>query len=109
VQEDTTHEQININKSDAIEIIRANQAALEQYQVRAMFLFGSVAREDVQPGSDVDILVDFEPDARIGLFTFVRMQRLLSQLLGCPVDLVTRDAIHPALRDRILREAIHVV
>ena len=99
----------HMNKSNAIEIIRANQAALKQYHVRAMFLFGSVTRDDVQPGSDVDILVDFEPDARIGLFTFVRMQHLLSRLLGCPVDLVTRDAIHPALKDRILREAIHVI
>ncbi len=98
-----------MNKSRAIDIIRANQEALQQFHVRAMFLFGSVARDDFRHGSDVDILVDFEPDARIGLFTFVRMQQFLSGLLGCPVDLVTRDAIHPVLKDSILRETVHVV
>ncbi|MBA3966751.1 MAG: nucleotidyltransferase domain-containing protein, partial [Nitrospirales bacterium] len=55
---------------------------------------------------DVDILVDFERDADVGLFTFARLQRKLSQILGRPVDLVTPDAPHPVLKDRILEEAV---
>jgi hypothetical protein len=56
----------------------------------------------------VDLLVEFKPEARIGLFTFVHLKDVLSDLLGCSVDLVTRDALHPALRDAILEEALDV-
>jgi len=51
-------------------------------------------------------LVEF--NRRIGLLHFVRVQRYFETLLGCTVDLVTRDALHPALRDRILEEAVDV-
>jgi uncharacterized protein len=56
----------------------------------------------------VDILVEFDPDARIGLFEFVGLKNALSGLLGVPVDLATPDALHPALKEDILREAHHV-
>ena len=48
-----------------------------------------------------------EPDAPIGLFEFARLRRRLSELVGREVDLVTRDAIRPEMRDEILREAVH--
>jgi predicted nucleotidyltransferase len=57
--------------------------------------------------SDIDILVDFEPDARIGIFEFIRLKRDLSELLHCEVDLATRDSLHKALRKDILNEAVH--
>jgi len=55
----------------------------------------------------VDILVEFEPTAHIGLFAFARLQRRLEDILGRPVDLATQDALHKALKERILKEAIH--
>jgi predicted nucleotidyltransferase len=72
--------------------------------VRSLAIFGSVARGQAAPGSDVDLLVEF--DRPIGLFHFFRVQRRLEQILGCPVDLVMRDAVKPQLRDRIFGEAI---
>lgn len=72
--------------------------------VRSLEIFGSVARGEAAPGSDVDMLVQF--DRAIGLFHFFRVQRRLEQILGCRVDLVMRDAVKPQLRDRIFREAI---
>jgi uncharacterized protein len=59
-----------------------------------------------QSTSDVDILVEF--NRLVGLFEFVRLKMLLEELLNRKVDLVTPDALHPALRDRILSEAILV-
>jgi predicted nucleotidyltransferase len=77
------------------------------FGVKSLALFGSVVRDEATPASDVDLLVEF--DGRpVGLFHLSRTQHYLESILGIPrVDLVLRDGIKPALRDRILREAIH--
>ena len=77
-----------------------------QLGVKSLALFGSTARNEATSTSDVDILVEF--DRSVGLFEFVRLKLLLEEMLNRKVDLVTPDAIHPALRDRILSEAIYV-
>ena len=72
--------------------------------VRSLDLFGSVARGDSGPDSDVDLLVEFaEP---IGLFHFFRAQKRLEQVLGRRVDLVMRNAVKRQLRARVFGEAI---
>ena len=73
--------------------------------VSRIAVFGSAARNEAVSESDVDILVEF--DRAVGLLHFVRVKRYLEGLLNARVDLVTTDALHPALRDRILREAIN--
>lgn len=72
--------------------------------VRSLDLFGSVARGESGPDSDVDLLVDF--DSPIGLFHFFRVQRRIEEILGAKVDLVMRDAVKRQLRDRIFAEAV---
>lgn len=96
-----------MNARDVIEILRSSSDLKRDYSVRSFRVFGSAARGEAEAGSDIDILVEFEPHARIGLFEFARLQRRLSELLGRPVDLVTPDALHTALRQRILSEAIY--
>ncbi|MBW1979453.1 MAG: nucleotidyltransferase domain-containing protein [Deltaproteobacteria bacterium] len=83
------------------------QDELKNFSVKNLYLFGSYAREEAGDQSDLDILVEFEAEAQIGLFEFARLRRRLSELLGLEVDLVTPDALHPEMRDEILREAIH--
>ena len=97
-----------MNKELIVTTIKANRSLLEQFSVKSISVFGSVMRDEARPGGDVDLLVEFDPDASIGLFEFVRLKNELSRLLGIPVDLVTPDALHPALKDEILREAHHV-
>jgi uncharacterized protein len=96
-----------MDKEQIKAIIRDNISAIRAFHVRALYLFGSVVRGEATPSSDVDILVEFEPDAHIGLFEFARLQRMLSDILGRNVDISTADALHPALKDRILKEAVH--
>ena len=72
--------------------------------MRSLDLFGSVARGESGPDSDVDLLVDF--DRPIGLFHFFRVQRRIEEILGSKVDLVMRDAVKRQLRDRIFAEAV---
>ena len=76
-----------------------------QFHIRKLSLFGSVLRDDFNFESDLDILVEFEPEARIGLLTFARTQRELSELFQRPVDLVTPEGLKPLIKETILRQA----
>jgi len=91
-------------REDLIARIQRAVPDLRSHAVRELWLFGSAAREEMQPASDVDILVDFSRP--VSLFEFVRLRWKLESLLERPVDLVTRDALKPQLRDQILREAV---
>lgn len=68
-----------------------------------MAIFGSLARNEATDDSDIDILVDF--DSKKGLFGFADLKLYLEEILGCRVDLVTKRALHPALKMRILNES----
>lgn len=78
--------------------------------IRRMSLFGSVLRDDFTPESDVDVLVEFDPQARIGLFQYVRIQDALSEMIGRTVDLHTRESLSKYFAEEVLQEAmpIHV-
>lgn len=86
--------------------ISQHRRLLQGYGVKEIRLFGSVVRAEAGVESDVDLLVEFEPSAHIGLFEFSRLRRELSRLLGCEVDLATADALHKGMKEAILKEAI---
>ncbi len=73
--------------------------------IRRMALFGSVLRDDFRSDSDVDVLVEFEPEARIGL-RFFGMEEELSEMFGRRVDLNTPDFISKYFREEALRDAV---
>ena len=93
-----------MTREEVIQRLAETRAELAGLGVRSLDVFGSVARGESGPGSDVDLLVDF--DKPIGLFHFFRVQRRLEEILGCRVDLVMRDAVKRQLRDRIFAEAV---
>ncbi|MDZ7616105.1 MAG: nucleotidyltransferase family protein [Patescibacteria group bacterium] len=72
--------------------------------IRRLALFGSVLRDDFTSKSDVDVLVEFEPDARVGL-RFFRIERELADILGRKVDLNTSGFLSPHFRNEVLGEA----
>ncbi|SRR3990172_5139270 len=77
-------------------------------RIRRLSLFGSVLRDDFRPDSDVDVLVEFEPETMVGFMALSRMQRELSELLGRRVDLVPRNGLKPVIRDSVLASAVDV-
>jgi len=83
-----------------------HQADLRQRGVKSLAIFGSLARGEATPTSDIDVLVEF--DRPVGLFEFIRLKLYLEDLTGRRVDLVTPDAIRPTMRADILNEAVHV-
>jgi predicted nucleotidyltransferase len=84
-------------------ILCRHKKELIQFGVRSLSLFGSVARNEENEKSDVDILIDFDP--KRGLFLFIELKNYLENLLNRDVDLVSKKALHPALRKKILAEA----
>jgi predicted nucleotidyltransferase len=93
-----TEPQIAIPQDKIVDFCQRNQ-------VRTFSLFGSVLREDFGPESDVDVLVEFEEEARVGFMALGRMRRELANLLGRQVDLVPRDGLKPQIRDNVLGSA----
>jgi predicted nucleotidyltransferase len=70
-------------------------------------LFGSVARGDAQPGSDIDIMIEIEPDAPVGLFEYVRIKEYIAGLFEEPVDVVDRDGLKPYIQPAANSDAVY--
>ena len=81
------------------------EAFCRRNPIRRLSLFGSVLRDDFTDQSDVDFLVELEPDAGVGLFKFIGMQNQLEDMLGRKVDLRTAEDLHERFRDRVVAEA----
>lgn len=77
-----------------------------EYKINRIGLFGSVAEGKATPKSDVDLLVTFTESP--GFFTFIKLENYLSNLLKRRVDLVTKEALKPLIRDQILRQVTYV-
>jgi uncharacterized protein len=87
-----------------IATLRAHEAELRRAGIRHLSLFGSVARGDAKPSSDVDLAAELDPAARIGLFALGALERRLTELVGRPVDLLAEPVEKPRLRANIDRD-----
>jgi len=90
----TTNPKIHIPKAEIADFCRRNH-------IRRLALFGSVLRDDFGPDSDIDVLVEFEPEARVGLITLAGMELELSEILGRKVEMHTRKGLNPRFRDEV--------
>jgi len=96
-----------MKRSDVLRILHEKRGELsEKYGVKSLALFGSVARDEARPDSDVDLLVEF--DQPVGLFVFIGLQQFLETLLGCKVDLGTPRSLKPRVKERVFTGAINV-
>ncbi len=75
------------------------------HRIRRLLLFGSILRDDFGPDSDIDVLVEFEPRTRVGLFRLAGLELELGELLGRKVDLNTPGFISPHFREQVLSQA----
>jgi predicted nucleotidyltransferase len=93
-----------MRRTEALKIVAQHERELRDLGVRSLSLFGSVARDQAGPGSDVDVLVEF--DGPVGFFHLFDVQERLESFFGCKVDLVTPGGLRPELRQGILAEAV---
>jgi predicted nucleotidyltransferase len=95
-----------MKRDDIVRLLNEHQEELAGFDVESLAVFGSVARGEGEPASDVDLLVEF-----VGRATFDRYMDLkffLEDLLGCQVDLVTRNALKPRMRPYVEKDAVYV-
>lgn len=89
--------------------IRVDQEEIAEFcrrhHIRRLAFFGSVLRDDFRPDSDVDVLVEFEQDYRLGLFDLMRMQGDFSEMIGREADFRTPDDLGRYMRDRVIAES----
>ena len=93
---------------DVRRLIQPDEDALRARGVTALYIFGSVAR-GVAKASDVDVIVDYDPNSNFSLFDLSAIHRQLSARLGVNVDVVTRNGIHRRIREDVLSEAVRVM
>jgi predicted nucleotidyltransferase len=87
-----------MKREDALTILRRSEGDLRARGVRRAALFGSVARGDNRPDSDIDIMIEIEPAAPIGVFEYAELKQYIASLFECPVDVVSRDNLKPFVR-----------
>lgn len=92
-----------MRKEQVVAVILAHEPGLRARGVESLAIFGSVARGDAGPDSDIDLLVDLAP--WVDVFQFVALKEWAEAILGCRVDLVPRRALKARLRDAILADA----
>jgi predicted nucleotidyltransferase len=96
-----------MNAQDALATLRRYEADLRARGIRHAAVFGSVARGENRPDSDLDIIIDIEPDARITVFDYVGLKEYVAGLFEGPVDVVSREALKPHIRSVATTSAIY--
>jgi predicted nucleotidyltransferase len=94
-----------MKRDEVLTILSTHREPLQELGVRSLSLFGSVARDEARPDSDVDLLVEF--DRQGGLFQLLRVQYYLEDILGCSVDLGTLNSLKEHSREPVLKDIIH--
>ncbi len=95
-----------MKRDEAISKLQQLMPDLKQFGVTGLSLFGSVARDEATPTSDLDLVADFEPPYTMRRYMGALF--LIEDTLGVKVDLAEPDTLHPAIRDQVLREALRV-
>jgi predicted nucleotidyltransferase len=96
-----------LKRAEVLRLLAEHRTELEAMGVKSLAVFGSVARDEAGPESDVDLLVEFSRPT--GLFGFFEVQERLEQILGTRVDLGTPLGLKPRMRERVLRETVRVI
>jgi uncharacterized protein len=97
-----------MNREQIIQTLRAHESQLRRRGVSRLSLFGSAARAEAQPARDIDIMIELEPEAPIGLFEYVEITQYLGDLFPNRVDVANRSKLKPQIRRHAEQDAIYV-
>ena len=96
-----------MKSADVIAVLRAHKAALQGRGVARAALFGSTARDEAGPDSDIDIMVELDPEARIDLYDYVGITQYISDLFPAPVDVSDRAMLIERVRETAEQDALY--
>ncbi len=94
-------------RDEVIAILRSRQAELGRLGVVHASLFGSVARGEDRPDSDVDVMVEVDPAIVRGIFAIGRIQQTIQEWVGRPVDVARQDRLRPGIASEATKDAIN--
>jgi predicted nucleotidyltransferase len=97
-----------MKRDQAINILKFHEREFHEAGIGALYIFGSVARDQADAASDVDVFFDLERPHGFTLFDLVAVQERMQDILGTRVDVMTRNGIHPRRRERIEASAVRV-
>jgi len=92
---------------DVLQTLRDHENELKRMGASHAAVFGSVARGEAKPSSDIDVLVDLDPDRPMGIFQYARLKLYINEILDGAGDVVSRKTLKPLLRDSILHDAVN--
>jgi uncharacterized protein len=99
-----------MNRATLIEVLTMYAAALRENGATGLFIFGSRSLGTDRPDSDLDLFIDYDPAKKVpNMFRLMQIEERISEALGVPVTITTRDALHPLMKDSIERDAIRVI
>lgn len=99
-----------LDRANLVEVLRKYAAALRESGATALFVFGSRARGSERPDSDLDLFVDYDRKVKVpDIFRLMQIEEEISRNLGVPVTITTRDALHPLMKENIVRDAVRVI
>jgi predicted nucleotidyltransferase len=96
-----------MRRDDIIAKLRVAEPALRARGIRRAAVFGSIARGDDRPDSDIDILVEFEPGCEGSIYEYMNLKEYIAGLFDGPVDVIDRDALKPHLRAAAGRDTVY--
>jgi uncharacterized protein len=97
-----------MGRIEAIKKLRQHAPAIKAMGATSLYVFGSTARDDAQAARDLDLFIDYDPNSKFNAFDLVGIKQYLEDELELPVDVTTRDGLHPMLRAEIEKTAIRV-
>jgi predicted nucleotidyltransferase len=98
---------MTMNREQILATLRAHEAELRRRAVRHAALFGSAARREMMATSDIDIIIDPDPEAPVGVFEYAAIRQYLADLFPARVDVANRASLKPLVRPGAERDAVH--
>lgn len=97
-----------LDRRQVIERLRDDAEAVRSCGATSLYVYGSVARDEAVTTSDIDLFIDYDPDSRFNAFDLIGIKLMLEKHLETPVDITTRDGLHPQLKASIEASAVRV-
>ena len=97
-----------MKRNEVIEKLKQQADAIRALGATSLYLFGSVARDEAGPSSDLDLFIDYDPKQKFSLVDLASIKLFLEDELSADVDVTTRNSLHPRLKDKIEHSAIQI-
>ncbi len=95
-----------MNAENAISTLRRHESGLRARGIRHPAVFGSVARGEERPDSDIDIVIEIDPETRMTVFDYVGLKEYIAGLFDGPVDVISRQGLKPHVRSAVTADAV---